>query len=345
MSDLLSTEDYKEAYYIIKSSLDKIAYLQQKYKLKDKSVEDCRVTMLDGLDVILSQNLAPKFRLEVEKSLLDVIGTSYYIPKQKNIISLLNDLNVLTEKDKVDIINDLKLKKDLVDDKSNLSMTIIQLAYPFVPIAKDVLLDMNQEVVYKGLANLIQNRKFRYVDFFLNNEDIAFSLNKEILLCHYHLNKENYSELSQYLMKLNTKEIPVMVLKELIHCLTPNYLRQEFDTIKNWVDSLAFGFKTKLYAAAEAYPDLIVHLKENNDFEWLKVYDLMLIKEGYKDDVKDLYTSVSNQYLESHMGKKANEYVRKLETRLKTIKQEFMLLDIKEELFENFSHRSTFNIF
>ena len=79
MSDLLSTEDYKEAYYIITASLDKIAYLQQKYALKDKSVEECRVTMLDGLEVILNQNLAPKFRHEIEKSLLEVIRTSYYL--------------------------------------------------------------------------------------------------------------------------------------------------------------------------------------------------------------------------------------------------------------------------
>ncbi len=345
MSDLLSTEDYKEAYYIVKSSLDKIAYLQNKYALKDKSVEECRISMLDGLAIILKQNLAPKFRLEVEKSLLDIVSTSYYIPKEQNIISLLNDLDVLTEKDKVNIIKDLNAKREQVDDETNISMTIIQLSYPFVPLAKDVLVEMKQEVVYKGLSSLIKKRKFRYVDFFLSNEDIQFNFNREILQCHYHLNKENYEELSQYLIKLETKDIPVMVLKELIDSLHSTYLKSEFKTIKSWVDTLPFGFKARIYDQAESYKALIGILKDRNDFEWLKVYDTKLIKLGHKKDVQDLYMSVSNNYFESHMGTKANEFVHKLEQRLKTINQEFMLIDIKEKLFENFSHRTTFNIF
>ena len=345
MSDLLSTEDYKEAYYIIKSSLDKIAYLQNKYALKDKSVEECRTSMLDGLVIILKQNLAPKFRVEVEKSLLDIVSTSYYIPKEQNIISLLNDLDILTEKDKVNIIKDLNAKREQVDDETNISMTVIQLTYPFVPLAKEVLVEMKQEVVYKGLSSLIKKRKFRYVDFFLTNEDIQFNFNREILQCHYHLNKENYEELSQYLIRLEISDIPVMVLKELIDSLHTTYLKSEFKTIKSWVDTLPFGFKARLYDESESYEALIEILKERNDFEWLKVYDTKLIKLGHKKDVQDLYMSVSNNYFESHMGTKANEFVHKLEQRLKTIKQEFMLIDIKEKLFENFSHRTTFNIF
>ena len=345
MSDLLSTEDYKEAYYIIKSSLDKIAYLQNKYALKDKSVEECRTSMLDGLAIILKQNLAPKFRLEVEKNLLDIVSTSYYIPKEKNVITLLNDLDILTEKDKINIINDLNAKREQVDDQTNISMTVIQLTYPFVPLAKDVLVEMKQELVYEGLSSLIKKRKFRYVDFFLTNKHIEFNFNREILQCHYHLNKENYEELSQYLIKLDTKHIPVMVLKELIHSLHTTYLKSGFKVIKSWVDTLPFGFKARIYDEAEAYEELIGILKEHNDFEWLKVYDSKLIKLGFKQDVQDLYMSVSNNYFESHMGTKANEFVRKLEQRLKTINQDLMIIEIKEKLFENFSHRTTFNIF
>lgn len=205
---------------------------------------------------------------------------------------------------------------------------------------------MNQEVVYKGLATLIKNRKFRYVDFYLNTKGIVFNLNKEILLCHYHLNKENYSELSQSLLQIESKKVPVMVMKELVDSMTTPYLKSEFDVIRDWADNtLAFGFRAQIYTKAEAFPQLIEILKAHDDFEWMKVYDLLLIKGGYKDEVKELYISISNNYLESHMGNKANEYVKKLDQRLKSINQEFMLLDIKETLFENFSHRTTFNIF
>ena len=122
-------------------------------------------------------------------------------------------------------------------------------------------------------------------------------------------------------------------------------MKSEFKTIKSWVDTLPFGFKARIYDQAESYKALIGILKDRNDFEWLKVYDTKLIKLGHKKDVQDLYMSFSNNYFESHMGSKANEFVHKLEQRLKTINQEFMLIDIKEKLFENFSHRTTFNIF
>lgn len=91
--------------------------------------------------------------------------------------------------------------------------------------------------------------------------------------------------------------------------------------------------------------ELVRILKEENDFQWLKVYDTVLIDAGHQEQVKELYLTISHNYLNEHLGSQAKEYLVKLEKRLNGISQTDMLFDIKEKLLDTFGHRESFSLF
>lgn len=345
MADLLASGDYREAFFIIKHSLDKVSYLQNKYLLKDKKVELCRTQFHEGLKIILSQNLAPTFRAEIESAMVEIVNTSYYLPKKDDVIIILDDQNVLTEKDKISLIDKLNEKRKHIDDKEDINRTILQLAYPFEKLATIVINKIEHQAVFKGLKQLLEDRKFEIVSFYLDTPAIDFDYNNNVLKCLYYLNKEAYSELSKQLKLTNKENTPLLLIGDLVKSLTPKYLKKELKKIKVWVNTLPCGLKCIIAEKAEDYQELIEIIDAQNDIEWLKVYDLTLIKNGFQEEVKTMYINISNDYLENHIGHKAQEYIGKIETRLKVIGEGKMLWEVKEALHSKFSDRTSLKLF
>jgi len=146
MADLLSIEDYQEAFYIIKNSLDKIAYLQHRYLMRDKSIEKFRLEFLHGLKIILDQNLAPTFRSTIEALLLENVKKSYFYPERENLVCILDDYAVLTESDKKTLLAELIAKKDSYPDQHALIMTLIQLSVPLGELANILTSEIDPEL-------------------------------------------------------------------------------------------------------------------------------------------------------------------------------------------------------
>ncbi len=339
MNDLLSTNDFKEAYYLIKESLDKIAYLQNRYLIKDNSIELCRRQFLVGLDLILIEELAPAFRQKIESELKELPAKSYFIPNDGNILELLNSRNILIKEEKSNYIEELFAKAKGKDEITPLIKTVIQLSYPFPELAKLVLHNFNHDKIFNSVRSLIYEGKFEFVDFYINNKDVEFKYNREILNVLKHVEKADYENLSSQLNDLIKVELNLIDLKLIVDALPESYLNIHYDFIKKWISSLPFHLKIELYAKSSRNELLIEQLANRNDIEWLKYYDKLLIARDLKKEVQKLYIIITSNYISDHIGIKTREYLHKVQLHLSAIDEYQIYEKLHSHIYEKYNHR------
>jgi len=341
MKDCLSTENYTEAFYIAKESLDKIIYLMNRYEIKDQSLERNRLHFSGGLEVILSQDLAPTFRKKAEEDLLQFIKKSYFIPGKKNTILILNGLNAFNTKDKESIINDLYKKSSLGLQEQNILRTSILLSQGQLALAKDVLKKYDHDKIFNALRLLITDNFIDIVDYYVDEDKIGFKYQTTALKCYRYIHTKDDDALAKEITQLSVSNTNYATFDDILNSLTDAFLRKEFSAIKEWIDGLKFAQATKIYAKAQRYKDLLSLIKEKGDIQWLKVYDELLIDEGLEREVKGLYLSIIDDYFDNHLGNRATEFLDKTKRHLYKISQEGIINDITMHLSKKYAHRKT----
>jgi len=344
MNDCLSTESYTEAYFLIKEALEKIAYIQNRFSVKDIAIEKCRIQFLGGIDIIIKKDLAPAFRNRLEKELTELINKSYYYPKSSNLISVLNAYNVFIESDKVQIIEDLE-KKMSHDNYLSTIKTIIELSHPFVDIAQKVLLTFEHKKIYEAINELIRDGKFQFVEFFIDNKDVQFKYNKNIILAKLANAKEDHVALTKCLNDIDLETCDIFLLGNLLDELKANYLKKEMKNIKSWIKALPDHKAAQLLARGLNFKGIIKLIKEKNDFEWMKLYDNFLIENGFQKQVNEMYLSLATNYIESHIGMRAQDFLTKLKLHLINNEQIELLDTIRKEIKKEFKHRTSTQAF
>jgi len=339
MNDLLSTDNFTEAYYLGKECLDKMAYLKNRYKSWDNTIEACRVNMLKGIELILEEELAPVFRKTMEDQLKELASRSYYIPGEYNLLEVLNSQNVLIKEEKEQFIEELIAKSDKSSSINNTLKTIIQLSHPFPDLASDLLLEFSHDHVFEAVKALIGEGKFNIVDFYIDNPDVEFRFNKELLNVFKWIEKDDHSEISKGLNAFPNDRYSIIELKMLAEALPEIYLRKQSEKISTWLDSLPFGLASSMYARANRNEKLIELLFEKDDVEWLKVYDKTLIERGFIVDVQNLYNTLVINYMTNHIGKKTREYLDKVHHHLSSIGESGIYDKLYIKISDQFDHR------
>lgn len=339
MNDLLSTDNYTEAYYLGKECLDKMAYLKNRYRSWDNTIEACRVNILKGIELILEEELAPGFRKNMEDELKDLASRSYYIPGEYNLLEVLNGQNVLIREEKKQFIEDLIGKSDKSGNIHNILKTIIQLSHPFPDLASEIMMEYSHDHVFEAIKALIGDGKFNIVDFYIDNQEVEFCFNKELLNVFKWIEKDEHSEISKALNTFPNEKYSIIELKLLAEALPEIYLRKESEKISAWVESLPFGLASSIYARANKNEKLIEMLYEKDDVEWLKVYDKTLIDRDFMDDIQDLYNTLVINYMTNHIGKKTREYLDKIHQHLSAIEESGIYDKLYNKISDQFDHR------
>ncbi|MDA8692986.1 hypothetical protein N9L92_02910 [Saprospiraceae bacterium] len=341
MKDCLSTENYTEAFYIAKESLDKIIYLMYRYEIKDQRLEKNRLNFIKGLEVILNQDLAPSFRKNAESDLIILIRKSYYKPGKYNAILILNSLNAFNSEEKFDIINELFDKATLSAQAINILRTSILLSQNNVTLAKDILLKYDHTKIFEALRLLILDNQLDIVDYYVNENKIAYKYQVTALRCYKYIHTKDFKLLSKEILNLSLTNTDYATFDDIIESLPDTFLRTEFSDIQKWVDGLKFSKCTKIYAKAQRFQELLMLIEEKGDIEWLKVYDETLIEKGLEEGVKELYLSIVDDYFDNHLGNRATEFLDRTKRHLYKISQEGIINDITMHLSKKYAHRKT----
>ncbi len=340
MHDCLSTDDFREAYPIAAQSIEKIAYLQNRYEVQDNKLDQYRQSFLEGIHIILQQDLAPAFRNNMEGELLNIINKSYFFPRSHNLISVLNENNVLSKEEKQKLIEDLKLKVNNNLENIDATSTMIQLAIPFVALVKELLLDVNQDKIYIALKNLILQGKIKPAEYVLNTSELNFNYNKEMLQAILYNQIKDFKNLKSALLKLGTGIQNLESLQELAMDLDELFLKKEYSKLKKWIDALPFMIQCKIALRAEQYDDLIEKLKAKNSADWLMVYDVVLCENGYAKTVKKMYISIMDHYMENHIGIKSSEYLQRIRNHFVKNELDDLSISVSEHLRSKYGYRS-----
>lgn len=343
MNDLLSTDNFTEAFYLIKESLEKIAYLQNRYNIKDKNIENCRLKLLSGLSLILDKQLAPAFRNKAESQLKELVSKSYYIPGSYNLIEVLNSKNVLVQDDKEVLIKDLMVKEINSDNPIEIIITMIQLCHPFERLARSLMQHFSQDRLFDALIRMIMEGKFEYVDFFIENPKVQFSYNSKLLEIYKYIEQDDHDALSDALRQIGTDSYSIIEIQKVCDALSDLYLRKDYDRIEKWIGTLPFQIAAKLIARANKNMVLLDLLKERNDVEWIRVFDSLLIERGFRKEVIQLYRNAVDDYISNHIGKKSMEYMEKLQNHLLSIGELNIYKQLYKHISETYGHRTTIN--
>lgn len=342
MGDLLSTGNFREAYFVIKNSLDKIAYLQNKYEWHDKNVESYRLTFVEGLDHIMAQDIAPAFRAQIEKAVKETLAKSYYIPRHDyDLIHLIEKYEILTQGERSAVAKDLLSKYLAGHDDVEMVKALLLISIPDAVSLKKVLYEVHHQNIFQALISMTAGGYKSQVKQFLEDESIDYTYNSQILYCIILHKESSFKQLEKAIKKIPLETTAQQNWNILIDQLSPTFLNGHIEKLDSWITTLPFRSQCEIYAKAEDHSRLIKLLENKNDAEWIRVYDELLISEGYAKQVGKLYYKSVSHYMEDHMGEKANSYMARISHRLLSISQGDMLQSIRQKLYDQFAHRDS----
>ena len=104
--DNLSQEQYHNSFIIFENCQDKISYVKYIFEKSDeRDLLKLEIELLKEFELLLKRDLAPEFRLLIEKRLIELAQKSYYNPEFYNFISILIKHNGIRLKHKINLIN------------------------------------------------------------------------------------------------------------------------------------------------------------------------------------------------------------------------------------------------
>ncbi|NNE26526.1 MAG: hypothetical protein HKN09_06760 [Saprospiraceae bacterium] len=300
-----------------------------------------RIEFLKGIDLILSRDLAPMFRADAEAALKSLALKSYYIPQEINLISVLDVNNCLTLSDKSQLIETLipKYKQDETD--THILETLLMLAHPVKEDALNILNNFNHERIYICLKSLISKSKKELVQFYIDPKTIGFDMNLKVLRLLLAANDQDYDRTTKIINSIKHLEVPILELKSVLSDINDTYFIRYFKTIEKWINKQQFDIRSTLHARAQQYEKLVEILEEQNDIEWVQIYDELLLEQGYKNEIGHLYFTIAESFISQHIGRKAGAFLEKMNSRLIHLQQHRILDSIQEKLYQKFSHRKS----
>ena len=341
MGDLTSTQNFRESYYVIKNCLDKIAYLQHKYEWQSKSIESCRVTFISGLEFLLSSDIAPGLRAEIEGDMFELVLKSYLFPSNPDIWHCLYKFESWNEAQKNKLVKDLLDKHIVQKDNQEIVFLLLLLTYTKDATYKKVLLAIDHQDIFKGLIKLIEEGHFKIANYILSDSVSGYTYNTSVLKCIALHEQGQFGELDDAIKALDAQQQDTNGLDLLLDKLSSTYLSDSVDTLLPWINTLSFRMQCNLYAKANSGQLLLKALDDKNDVEWIRVYDEKLLELNMEAELESLYQKVIIDYLDNHVGEKAIEYMSRVIHRLQSIGQNSMLTRIQSVLYDKYAHRES----
>jgi len=341
MGDLTSTQNFRESYYVIKNCLDKIAYLQHKYQWQSKSIELCRLSFISGLEFLLSSDIAPGLRAEIEHDMYELALKSYVFPSSSDIWHCMYKSESWSSTQKKKLVENLLQKYALQKENQELIFLILLLSYGNTENYKQVLFSINHQEIFNGLIRLIKEGHFEVANHIISDKDLGYNYNTTILKCIILHEQRQYKALDNALLDTDKSDYDTLGLDILLEKLSTNYVSNSVNTLLPWIETLTFKMQCDIYSKAQSSQHLLSALEKKNDVEWIKVYDELLLEWELGSKLESLYQKVILDFLDNHVGEKAIEYMNRVNHRLQSIGQHQMLSRIQKVLYDKYAHRES----
>jgi len=341
MGDLLSTQNFRESYYVIKNCLDKIAYLQYKYIWQSKAIESYRVTFVNGLELLIKSEIAPGLRAEIEQDMHALVLKSYFFPSTPDIWYCLHQSDSWSSDQSEELVNNLIQKYQHQKENPELVFLILLLSYQPTENYEKILFELDYTEVFKGLILLIEKNHLNEARYIISSHGVGYNYNSKILECIILHKQAQYGKLDKAILALNEEHYDMIGLELLLTNLSDDYLSSSISKLQTWIKTLSFKNQCNIYAKAQSNNLLLKALEQKNDIEWIKVYDKLLLERNLAPELEVLYRKTIIDYLDNHIGEKAIQFMSKVNHRLSTINQHPMLQRIQKVLYDRYAYRDS----
>ncbi len=343
INDCIALGQYREAFNIYESAFAKLEYVRHYHQYQVDLMLKLSHTYHQVIVDFLSEKLPPELQSEFITFLLDLVSRSYYHFDDINI----NIINLLTKVSKSKDTEKLKpIISDLIAKKKSDEQIILLALYlklegkygknqkvflePYKANLLDIvdrLLSINQETIALSILENSQNpQRFE--------KDIA---NRLIFLYVRFDNKDKLTK-TAYQAYLYTGDLKYIdIIKRELEDMQYNeaLVNIENDLRDKKADPL---FLIRLYKREERWVELLNFFTDLNDMELLMQHDLSIYK-AERSGLISVYQGMISEYLETHLGDIAFEYIETLKNHFKHQSMDGMLPPIQRMFKEKFPQR------
>jgi len=343
IEDLLVSYKYDEAISILRSTIPKLHYMFAKYSIRTEKLVKWINVYHNHIDHLYAQNLAPKMTNLLDDIVCSIIEKSYYC-----FLDGVNDLYfILKTKERNEVLKE---------------------ALPFIMEKVDSLMPEHNKTVVNAIVTLEKGT----IDSAINEDDLSRSIyyllkqgytNEAVAFLHKYTTDNPQKRKIQYvylnaLFSNNKMEEYIKIASSLIsknndYRLYKN-VKEKLGT-KLWNEHKSSiltqvsqhsnpNFQASVWYNEEMMERLLKVLDQSSDLRLIMKYDNDLQKEHYKQ-LETIYKKSIESYLESHVGRMANNFIEEVFYHLKSIKAYKLERSISTFIQNKFPHRAQLTSF
>lgn len=352
--DAVSLKQYTEAFYIVKSLLGKIAYVNHWTKSENELILNANKHFHKQFRLLLELEIAPSLEREMDKFGLELCNRSYYhiAHAEHNLLLILLDPLRLESKEQklVDLLS-RKLSSSLLHDYELEKLWTIRQYFveKKIDLPKQKTPSLSSHSVYRISDRLQEFKAFRGLKDFLHLFVVNGQIKDSYLVKHY----------VRVLEKIGTKEefmeaaLNSLILHkniyfyQLLKTSFPESSEEFFEIVSQKIADRKSIEYHKLYLEVlqddDRISELINYLKSSKHALSL-IYDQAEYIAEKSNKLTEVLIILSDKYLKEYLGKESSVEMRKLLLFLRRNKWEKELTKLQKHLLKDYEDRKSLNI-
>lgn len=342
IEDCLSINLYNDALTIIEATLPKLHYLYRKYSFKPQITIDWIVRFHEYISFLYKENLAPKFKTQLDEIIFDLSTKSYFtqIEEAKSLYFILDKNKRKKVKTKLLEYYNQKHQAQHIPENEVATNSIFIISNDFDKI------NSNEDVIKRTADYLIKHgynaSAVSFIQYFLETQGRNRKLEKVLIEAYENLGEiENLIKLSiEIYVKYNDVNY-YRLLKEKFQDWTKisNRIIQKIQELQP-----STSFAASFYFNEQMENQLLETLEKELDLNHIMKYDSFLYKSNFVA-LERIYHKATAKYLDTHLGNVANHFIEEILTHLSNKKAFKMEISLRNFIATSYPHRSSFTSF
>ncbi len=349
--DSISLKQYKEAFFIIKSLLAKVAYINHWTLSQKQEIKSINVHFHKQFEFLIGLDIPPSLKQDVIKFGLDLAGRSYYhvTDSELNLLNILFDPLIAESKEKtlVSLLNE-RLNAENLHDFELEYLWVIRQYYvekkAKLPIIKAPLL--SSQSVFRICEKLTENKAYHGLKLFLELFKFKGQIRDVFLLKSYIKvlqELKDYATLSELCIEslIIHKDI---FFYEVLKSISPNDRDKYFKEISSKIIGKKSLDSELLYLkilASDLKTDELIDYLSNSRNAIVHIYSFIAYLSQNSDRLGKVVLEISDRYLNEYLGRESSIEMRKLLIYLRQNEFDSEMKLLKKHLITEYTSRKS----
>lgn len=339
--DCITLKQYRECKYILVHVLDKISYVRKNYNHNPDRLESKEIIILDHLRDLVKEKLPPELQLEIYNDLVELIGKSYFVPGDRNILETTMKFVEFKNEDILEIAEKLI---PLINAKDELSQFYMVFYFYLFQANPDVLALLKDKVkldaITMGLQRLYQLKKIPLLIVVLKSmkEQELESKSINILGCKALFESGLIADGLTYLKDILEVDKDASLAIGLVNFIPEDQQEVYIKELNAIFEKSETENLLKYYKNTDQLEKIADVLENNDDLALLWEYDHIILDLN-EELFYSIYLKTTISHLNNYAGSAGKEAIMTSLNRFNLYNQKKNRGKLQDALKEEFSHR------